>query len=265
MQGRLRQYAARGLAELGAVSEERRYRLGLVDRANYAFGLLAAAREASSLGYQGITTIEFGVGAGNGLLAMERHASAIGKLIGLRISVVGFDTGAGLPEPVDYRDLPQFWGSGFYPMDIQRLRERLSSAKLVLGDVKETVPGFLRENERELSDRPIGFVAFDLDLWSSTLAALDVFRGETSVCMPRVTCYFDDLAWTIEDVGELRAIRDFNQEAHGRRVRHPHMLRWMIPFQPLWAEGIFEAHLFDHPRYESLLAEIDSERVELHD
>jgi hypothetical protein len=56
MQGRLSQYAARGLADLGVVSEERKYRLGLVDRANYAFGLLTAAREASNLGYQSFLT-----------------------------------------------------------------------------------------------------------------------------------------------------------------------------------------------------------------
>jgi hypothetical protein len=261
MQGRLRQYAVHALANFGLMSLERRYQLGLVD--NYAYGLMAGAREAKQLGHAGVTVIEFGVGAGNGLVAMERHASTIGRLTGISISVFGFDTASGLPEPVDHRDLPYVWQSGFYPMDVGKLRGRLSFAKLVIGDVRETVPRFLAENKGKLLERPIAFISFDLDYWSSTIASFDVFRGDPRICLPRVFCYFDDIPWTVEDVGELRAIRDFNEESHGRRIRHPHLLRWNLPFQPLWADRHYEAHLFDHHHYGKLLADVEAERVEL--
>lgn len=258
-QGRMREYVAIGLGELGLIPEERRYRLGIVRRAgHYGYGLFAAATEARKLSYTGVTAIEFGVAAGNGLLAMETHASTVGKLKKMPISVVGFDTGSGLPAPVDYRDRPYAWGAGFFRMDIQLLRERLSFAKLVIGDAKDTVPRFLVENADELRERPIGFVAFDFDYWSSTMAAFDVFRGDSTLCLPRVTCYFDDVVGCIEDIGELRAIQDFNEESHGRRIRRPYMWRPVSPFRPVWEERIFQAHLFDHPRYGTLLTDRDA-------
>jgi hypothetical protein len=40
----------------------------------------------------------------------------------------------------------------------------------------------------------------------------------------------------IEDVGELLAIEEFNAEGHGRKIRHPWMLRANVPLRPPWAD-----------------------------
>jgi hypothetical protein len=235
-----------------------------VDRPTYAYGLLTAAGEAKELGYRAITAIEFGVGAGNGLLAMEEHAGNVTALTGVPIAVVGFDVVTGLPEPVDYRDLPYTWPAGAYPMNEDALRGRLTDAELVLGDVRDTVSAFATERQDSLQDCPVGFVSFDLDYWSSTLGAFDIFRADPVICMPRVTCYFDNIPLRIDDVGELRAIRDFNDEPHERRIRQQHSLKTRLPFQPIWADQIFECHLFDHPHYDQQLPNPEAERgVEL--
>ena len=260
-QRQIRRYAVKALGDLGLLSRRVRLELGVVDRPAYGCGLLWAAEEAAKLGYAGITAIEFGVAAGHGLLALERHAAEVSRITGVSIEIAGFDGGAGLPPPTDYRDAPFFWSEGSYPMDETLLRERLDRAELVIGDVSETVGKFLDDRRDALLRNPIGFVSFDLDYWSSTVAALEVFRGDADLCMPRVTCYFDDTPWTIEDVGEQRAIDDFNAETHGRKIRRPIGLRLFVPFEPVWAEQIFQAHLFDHPKYAIPIATPHNERL----
>ena len=249
--GLVLRYALRIAGKAHAISKQRQFEWGLVDRPHYAYGLDRAAAEAKSLGHTGITAIEFGVAGGNGLVAMEAYAAFVTKMSGLIINVVGFDTGKGLPAPVDYRDAPHLWAPGDFDMNEELLRSRLRGAELVLGDVRETASKFVREID---PTRPVGFVAFDLDLWSSTVSAFDVFRGEPRSCLPRVWCYFDDIVAMIPDVGELLAIDEFNAEDHGRKIRQPWMLRENVPLRPAWADQMFQAHLFDHPEYTRLIA-----------
>jgi hypothetical protein len=258
--GQMIRYTLKAAGRASLVSQRHSYELGLVDRPHLAYGLKAAATEARKLGHNSMTAIEFGVGAGNGLLAMEEHAAVVETMTGVHISVVGFDAGNGLPDPVDYHDMPYAWEGGFYPMDEDLLRSRLRLAELVIGDVKTTAKEFLGRSD-PLS--PIGFASFDLDYWSSTIAAFDIFRGDPRACLPRVWCYFDDIGWTVEDVGELRAIHDFNEEPRPHRIRPQHTLRSRLPFQPLWADQFYQAHLFDHPDYNVLLADREAERVTL--
>ena len=253
-------YTLRLAGKARLISGSKQLELGLVDRPHYAFGLMRAAVEARSLGYKSVTAVEFGVAGGNGLLALEQYAKQISTEIGIHIRVVGFDTGQGLPAPVDYRDLPHLWAEGDFEMDVDRLRSRLSGAELVLGLVSNTVPEYLESHDPE---SPIGFVSFDLDLWSSTVDAFNIFRSTSEHCLPRTWCYFDDIVGTTEDVGELLAIREFNEEAHGRKIRHPYMLRANVPLQPMWSEQMFQTHFFDHSRYTQLLAQQEDRALPL--
>lgn len=244
-------YTLRMAGKAKLIPQEKQFEWGLVDRPHYAYGLLHAAQEAKSLGYLSVTAVEFGVAGGNGLVELENYAQHVASEVGIDVKIVGFDTGQGLPAPVDYRDLPHLWAEGDFEMDVEKLRRRLKRADLRLGLVSETVPEFLKEHD---SGSPIGFVAFDLDLWSSTVHAFEIFRSAAEHCLPRTWCYFDDIVGTTEDVGELLAIKQFNEEDHGRKIRHPYMLRANVPLQPTWADQIFQTHFFDHPRYTQLLA-----------
>ena len=152
-------------------SVETRVFLGIGTKPMYRFGIYSAASMAKLLGLPGISVIEFGVAGGKGLLAMEKAAEEVGEHFGVAIDVFGFDTGKGMPAPTDYRDLPYVWEQGFYMMDVERLRPRLKRARLILGDVEETLSAFLPEVKH-----PIGFVAFDLDYYSSTKKAFRVWE-----------------------------------------------------------------------------------------
>lgn len=251
-------FMASGQAHL--LSHARRYELGLIKRPHYAFGIRNAAMEAHALGFESITAVEFGVAGGNGLLAMETIAADVTKMTGVQVRVVGFDSGSGLTDSSDYRDLPHLWAPGDFAMDERALRSRLRGAELILGDVHDTASAFVAAQD---SRSPIGFAAFDLDLWSSTVGALDIFRGPAKACLPRVWCYFDDIVATVEDVGELLAIREYNEENPLRRIRHPWMLRANVPFQPAWADQMFQAHLFDHPDGSRLTAPQSSRELPL--
>jgi len=101
----------------------------------YAYGVYFAAMLASHLGIARISVLELGVAGGRGLLALERIAAEVEQRFGVAIDVIGFDTGQGMPDSLDYRDLQHVWSGGFYRMDADKLRQRLTRAQLVLGDI----------------------------------------------------------------------------------------------------------------------------------
>lgn len=220
----------------------------------YAYGVFSAARLAQEIGLPGITVIEFGVAGGNGLVALEGISAKISAYLGLPISVCGFDTGVGMPTPSDYYDLPHVWQRGFYAMDIPRLRGRLKHASLELGNVAETVPPFLCRE----SLLPIGFISFDLDYYSSTKAAFQIFGGPPQTRLPRVFSYFDEVFWPEKAyhndwVGELRAIREFNEENTYQKIAKIPHLGWMRYHAAAWNEQMYVHHDFHHPLYGKLV------------
>lgn len=225
-------------------SLETRVSLGLGARPMYTFGIYSAASLAKKLGVKGISVIEFGVAGGKGLLAMEHAAEEISRHFGITIDVFGFDTGKGMPAPADFRDLPYEWGQGFYSMDVERLRAKLKSARLILGNVEDTLPTFLTELRH-----PIGFISFDLDYYSSTKKAFLVLEGSENTRLPRVMCYFDDIFGYNEYVGELCAIREYNLDHPEMKLCPMHMLRHTQPHPSAWHDQIYMLHDFRHPLY----------------
>ncbi|OGW92389.1 MAG: hypothetical protein A3K11_04790, partial [Nitrospirae bacterium RIFCSPLOWO2_12_FULL_63_8] len=160
--------------------------------------------------------IEFGVAGGTGLRILEVEAARISRETGVAIDVVGFDSGAGLPETTgDYRDHPDIWRPGDYPMDLPRLQTLLApSTQLILGPVRETVPRWVETQQAA----PVGFVAFDLDLYSSTRDALQIFTCPGASLLRQIPCYFDDLEYFYgyHGAGEFLAISEFNTVHAGR-------------------------------------------------
>ena len=148
------------------------------------------------------------------------------------IQVYGFDAGAGgLPTFCgDYRDHPDFWKPGDYPMDIGKLRAKLDPrTTLILGDICQTVEKF----REEFDPRPIGFISLDVDLYSSSVSALRVL--EVCSILHRVAIYFDDidLVFCHQWAGELLAIREFNEKHSNLKIDRWRGLRTGRPFPEL--------------------------------
>jgi hypothetical protein len=229
---------------------------GDTTRPQYLWPVLLATRAAKGLGYDRISLIEFGVAGGNGLIALESAASRAQSLLDVEIDVYGFDTGSGMPDPVDHRDLPWVIKSGWFAMDEPALRARLTRAQLVLGPIAETIAPWLAAEHA-----PIGFMAFDLDYYSSTMQAFRILEGNTRSLLPRVPCYFDDIfgyGWS-DFSGERAAIADFNQAHEHRKIGAIHGLRYELPpseFRLPWPNQIYVAHTFDHPRYNDIEGEV---------
>jgi hypothetical protein len=182
------------------------------DRPPYLAGVLFAARRAVREQISAISVIEFGVAGGDGLLVLEREAEAVEKELGVSIRVFGFDNGpAGLPTFIgDHRDHPDKWKPGDFPMDVPLLRSKLGPrTTLVLGNVQETVPHFFEDP----GVPPLGFIAFDLDLYSSTTQALRLLSMPGKRTLDHVALYFDDVEHSISHrfAGELLAIDEFNR------------------------------------------------------
>jgi hypothetical protein len=229
---------------------ETRARFDAIEQPWYAYGIYAAAVLAKRLHVPAISAIEFGVAEGRGLVMLEHLANLIGTEVGIDIATYGFDSGGGMPKPRDYRDLPHVWGEGYYRMDQEALRKRLTRATLVIGDVAQTVPETMASGMMA----PVGFVAFDLDYYSSTKAAFRIFEGAPQSRLPRVQCYFDDISWPEfgclnEYVGELLAIREFNDEHAKMKICPIAYLRTQRQRPARWNEQIFVCHDFEHPQY----------------
>jgi hypothetical protein len=215
-------------------------------RPQYQWGTLCAAALAKALGHDRVSVVELGVAGGNGLIELERVAADASAASGVVVEVHGFDSGVGLPKPTDYRDLPQMWDEGAYGMDEAALRRRLTTAHLHIGPVAETVPAFVAGGPA-----PIGFISFDLDLYSSTRDAMALFDADTSAVLPRVVCYFDDIiGFSHSDfAGERLAIAEYNADHEARKISKIYGLRYILDIDRWWTEMMYMWHDFGHPRY----------------
>ena len=218
-------------------------------RSHFTWCLLHAAHLAAALEVPRISVLELGVAGGNGLVALEAVAGPVERLLGVGLSIFGFDAGTGLPKPQDPRDLPNLYREGIYAMDEARLRARLRRSDLRLGLVADTIGGFMDEGHP-----PVGFVSFDLDLYSSTRDAFRLLAGDPGLLLPRVHCFFDDImGFTFGDHnGERLAIAEFNAGHDLRKLSPIYGLRHFVPheeFDSIWPEQVYLAHVLDHPRY----------------
>jgi hypothetical protein len=226
------------------VSVTTRARWDISDRPHYLLGLLFGAQQAQLEGVPAFSAIEFGVAAGSGLLVLQREAEAIEQHTGVSIQVYGFDNGPkGLPEFIgDYRDHPDMWRPGDFPMDEQRLRSLLSPrTHLILGDVRDTVPTFYDDPQVA----PVGFIAMDLDLYSSTTHALRVLSMPERRILHHIPVYLDDIghAHGHRFGGELLAVDEFNDMNKHIKIDIWRGIRTLRPFadEP-YLERMFMAH-----------------------
>jgi len=216
-------------------------RLGRLTPPWTAYGLLMAVRAAKKYHLNSISVAEFGVANGRGLKKMTDLAERLSKQSGVAISVFGFDSTVGLPAPKDYRDHPEIFQEGDYPMqDINRLQQELDGrANLVIGDIRE-----IKSLEQFfVGDRPLAFASVDVDLYSSSKAVLKLIADlDFTFLLPTVALHFDDVwsNWGLNRfAGELLAIEEINEEYEFRKIDRDRYVDY-------WHDGLFPWHASMH-------------------
>ena len=226
---------------------------GLEYRPHYALGLIKACTLAKQLKLRKIYALELGCAGGSGIQDLLYLSRKLYRLTGVEIIVKGIDLGSGLCKPESFRDLPYMWDEGFYKCDFAKLEALGLDKYISFGDVSPALSELLDEPSLGEEAR-IGFLAFDMDYYSSTKKALDIISlSQKMKFLPRTPVYFDDTLMTSRDTGELRAVYDFNEQSDSFKI-YPNELE--PEFLSLkWRNWIYLAkklmtlHIFDHPEY----------------
>jgi hypothetical protein len=217
----------------------------LVPRQPYAFGLKTAFNEAKSVGVKKIVIIEFGVASGAGLFNLASIAKRLSAELEVDYEIVGFDTGKGMPLPLDYRDHPEKYGFGDFPPLGLKTEVLPKKTRLIIGDIASNLP----EYEKHLDgDSRIAFVSIDVDYYSSTKDCLSIFFGKQFLYLPKVTVYLDDVNNIDHNqyCGELLAISEFNCKDLPRKICKMTQLRnWRIFKNALWLDQMYFLHILD--------------------
>lgn len=236
------------------LSFKTKVKLKIISRPHYAYCIFNACQLASKLGLKSISVIEFGVATGNGLVCIEEITEELEKLFDIKIEIYGFDSSQGLPKPKDYRDLPYHWKEGFFMMDYEKLKNKLQKTKLIIGNLKDTSNTFFEK----YSPAPIGAILHDLDFYSSTKIALNLFKENNRFFLPRIFNYFDDIVGTEIELyndftGERLAINEFNEENSDIKISPCYNL--ICQNKTLyWYHQIFITHIFKHDLYNSFIS-----------
>jgi hypothetical protein len=222
----------------------------LVVRQQYAFSLLKTAELAMAQGLKSVTVIEFGVAAGAGLVNICDICRNITKVTGIDFQIFGFDSGVGMPPPRDHRDHPEVFSEGSFPLiDRSALMRALPhNAKLILGDIQETLPDFMAGLS---ASSPVGFVVIDVDYYWSAKECLKVFLGAADNYLPWTLVYLDDIGFESSNpwAGELLAVREFNEENEMRKIHLFEGLRHKRLFKHTsWFDQVYLLHVLDHGR-----------------
>ena len=230
---------------------------------HYAFGLAKASEIAIECGLPGITVIEFGVAAGRGLMNLYSICELLKRETGLEYSIVGFDSGRGMPSPVDFRDHPDLYSTGDFPMNVPLLQNNLpSNVQLLLGDVSRTVEPFLNDFSGMY---PIGFISFDLDYYSSTISALEILTDSNAEkYLPRVPVYFDDISEESHNpwAGEQLAIKEFNERSGSRKLAQIEFIQNNRIFKNAWwLRQMYFMHVLDYNLKGSLGDDVSRKRT----
>ncbi len=211
-----------------------------VGRAHYVQTLLYGVAQAWCMGIDRISALEFGVYKGAGLIDLHKAATVLEGEVGVKTDIYGFDTfGGGLGKPQGHRDHPEIWYENQFELpNPTKVRKAMpEGVELVVGDVAETVAEF---RKRQIA--PIGFVAIDVDYYTSTPPCLDVFRGDAEKYVPVVPMHVNDIEVNLvfnSWCGEALAISEFNAANEFRKIEKAPQ-RFMI-------SRFFSCHVLDHP------------------
>jgi hypothetical protein len=219
----------------------RSIRAGEVDlgRQYYALTLAHGILQAIMCGYDKLSAVELGVGHGDGLFDLCKAAGYFRDLFRIDIQVWGLDNATGLPPATGYKDHPEIWQAGQFRMpNPDAVRAALPPfGHLLIGDVGATLEEFFAAS----TGMRLGFVAIDLDFYSSTKKALPLLAGHPQRYVPIVPVYVDDVNVLLSYnpwCGEAAAIAEFNEAQKLRKIEAKPQFQ---------IRNFHVCHVFDHP------------------
>ncbi len=221
----------------------------LILRPHNAYALLKAADQAKGMGLKTVSVLEFGVATGAGLMNLADVARRVTAVTGVEFQIYGFDSGQGMPPAVDYRDHPEMYQQGDYVMNREALEAQLpANVHLIIGDVAETTISFV---EGLSPAEPIGYAIIDVDYYSSTVSALNVFKAKDALhYLPVTSIYLDDIFADEHNpwCGELLAINEFNEAQTMRKFCYnPFIDTDRLFKRASWLRHLWNFHALDHP------------------
>ena len=231
-------------------------------RPHYETLIYETSKNAIKLGYNEINIIELGVAGGDGIRTLVKYKKKIEKILKIKINIIGFDTGTGLPETNYKQDLPFFWKKGDYTnQNLNKLEKDFTNVKIYQGNISSTLEEFINQNKKK-----IGLIIFDLDLYSSTKLFLNKIPelSKENLLLPRTFCYFDDLFladYCLDDTnGEPLAISEFNIKFKefklGKYFDHINDFKF-----PLAKGQIYTLHDLNNVDYEKYIGIYNSESL----
>lgn len=221
-----------------------------ISNPRYAYGMYIAAVQSLNCGNKCVTAVEFGVASGGSLREMCRIAKYIHKYTGVKFNIYGFDSGVGLLKIDSYKDHPELWKVGEFPLyaDPEKVKNEFrNKAILIYGDVKETIKDFVLNHLSESA--PLGFFSIDLDTHTASKDALfGLLADSPEKYLPVVPAYFDDVgealiynAWC----GEELSINEFNQQHDLRKIQKK-LARPSSLKSGLWRDHYYFVNILDH-------------------
>ena len=114
-------------------------------RPHYETLIYESSKNAIKLGHNEINVIELGVAGGDGIKTLIKYKKKIEKVLNIKINIIGFDTGTGLPEITLNQDLPFFWKQGDYTnKNLSNLEKEENDIKIYQGNISSTLNEFKR-------------------------------------------------------------------------------------------------------------------------
>jgi hypothetical protein len=114
-------------------------------------------------------------------------------------------------------------------MDEPALRARLTErTTLILGDVAKTISTFFDDYDPP----PLGFISFDMELYSATREALKILTLPNKRMLRHVPLYFEDISnlFNHKFAGALLAIEEFNQLVRDVKIDRWYQVEWSQAF-----------------------------------
>ena len=227
-------------------SYQKKIEYDLVPRQPYAFGLATTFKAMKNHPNKKVVIIEFGVAQGAGLFNLAEIAQQLSNEHSIDYRVVGFDTGQGMPPPIDYRDHPEKYQAGDFPpgnLDQSNLPQK---TEIIYGEINQTLEDFIQSvDDNEI----VGFISIDVDYYSSTNQCLQVFNIDRDKLLPSTVLYFDDVNNVDHNpyMGELLSIEEYNRQQEDVKICKMNQLsNWRIFKNALWLDQMYFAHVLSH-------------------